>query len=316
MSAQSTFNSEFLIRQNVYSNDLLPPLEPLLLNDVVVYDVTGDFSDGDTFYVPKMGMPAIRQRTEDEPSRIDNVPGTRFQMSITEFPETAVGITRKNAEDSYIMAKFVSQLVPAQQNALMQRYETVLMNVQSGQTAADPNLFDGVPHRLIAGGASQTITTADFRIAAYALDTANVPTRSRVAIISPGMAMSLKAEISNVNIAFNRDFLGLPAESVRDGLDVTFEIEGFRVFVSNFVAEVSETISGEAITDARVALFMSIADDYCKPIARGWRRQPTAQVYIDEPRDNMEVYRVNGRFGVGLIRPEGLVTVLAKDPAI
>lgn len=316
MAANSTFNSQSLIRQNVYANLLLPPIYPFLLSDTFILDVSSDFSDGDNYQVPLMGMPSIDERTENEPSKIDNISTSRFTMAVTEFPETAVGITRKLQEDGYATRLLEQQIVPAQRNAIMQRYETVLMNVQQFQTPSDYNLIDGVPHRFIGGGTNQVLTTDDFDTAAYALDTANIPSQGRVAIISPGQARQLKREIGQQNITFNRDFLGVPAESLRNGLDVTVEIGGFQVFVSNFVANVaSETINGTTVTNGRAALFFSMADDYVKPIARAWRRMPTAEFYVDRPRDDMEVYRLNARFGVGLIRPQGLVAILAANPA-
>jgi hypothetical protein len=317
MPANNTTNSTALIRQQVYANEIYPPLLPYLMNDTFVHDVSADFSDGDTYNIPQMGQASIRQRTEDEDTRVDNISTSRFQMAITEFPETAVGLTRKMREDSYIWQKFVSQIIPVQRNAVLQRYETVLMQVQRDQTSGDFNNIDGVPHRFIASGTNNVLTTADFDDAAYALDTANIPTKNRFAIISPGMARSLKREIGNVNIAFNRDFLGIPSESIREGLNVSIEIGGFQVIVSNFADQVAtETIDGDTITNARTALFFSIADEYCKPIARGWRRPPTADMYVDRSKDDLEVYRLNARFGVGLVREQGLVTILATDPTV
>lgn len=313
MTAQNTSNSSYLTRQSVYSSEVIPPLEPMLLNDNVVLDVSDQFSDGETFFLSKMGMPSIRQRTESEDTRVDNIPGTRVEMDITEFPESAVGITRKNAEDAYLMGQFLQYLVPLQRNALMQRYETTIMALQGEQTLADSNLFNGVPHRLVGTGTNNIITTDDFDAMAYALDTANVSAKNRVAIISPAMARNIKKEIGQVNIAFNRDFLGLPAEAIRNGLDVSIEIGGFRVFVSNFAAEIAnETISGDTVTNGSAAMFFSL-DGYDKPLARGWRRMPSADVYIDHSKDNMEVYRVNARWGAMLYRPEALGVVIANN---
>jgi hypothetical protein len=315
MAANNTVNSGFLERQQVYAPYLLEPILPMLLSDAFVFDATQGYTDGVTLNVPLMGQSAIYQRTEDENTRLQNVSVGNFTMTISEFPETADGITRKLIEDGYATEMFLNQLVPNQQSAIMQRYETVVLSVQQFQTAGNQNLINGSSHRRVASGAGNTLSWADFTFAANALDKANIPSAGRIAIISPDALTSLTQQVGAVNIAFNRDFLGVPAEGLRDELDGTKLFNGFRVYVSNFTSFIaSETINGATATNAQACLFFSVARETYKPIARAWRRLPTADAYLDRDRDNMEVYRMNARFGVGLLRPQNLVVVLAQAP--
>lgn len=316
MSTQNTVNSASLIRQQVYKDMILPPILPKLINDSFVFDATQGFTDGNTLNIPIMGMPSVYQRTEDENTKLQNVSTGNFTMTISNFPETADGISRKLVEDGYATQFLINELIPAQQNAILQTYETQILNVQSFQTAANANTINGAAHRRIASGTGNTLQWDDFTFAANALTKAYIPTQGRVAIISPEAALSLMRQVGGLNIAFNKDFLGVPADNILDGTMVSKDFAGFTVFVSQFTAQIaSETIGGTTATNANACLFFSIAEERYKPIARAWRRQPTADAYLDRDRDNLEIYRFNARFGVGLMRPQNLVVVLAQAPS-
>jgi len=316
MSIINGTSNPSLIRQEVYSNEMLTPLYPMVNADIFVRDIS-DFKDGATYNLPKMGQASIYQRSGSEDTRLDGVSTAMFQFTVTDFPESATAIERKTIEDSWIMPVLMGELIPNQQNAIKEYYETQIWKAQSAQTASDPNTINGVAHRFVASGSNQTLTVQDFARAKLALDTANVPQEGRVAIISPYAAHQIASLVTPVaQFNFNLDLQGVIEQGIRNNLKVNYQLHGFNIMVSNFLPVVTETITAfgatTSVTSGNVNLFFSIANDQVKPFVRAWRRQLTSRMYIDDKKDLMEVYVTNGRFGYGCQRLQGLVCALTS----
>ena len=105
------------------------------------------FPDGDTFKIPSIGDATLNNYTEDTAVTYDPIDDAQFTFTITEYLQSGNYITNKAMQDVYYANEIMSQFVPLQERALMERLETDIMALGGQQTVDNGNAINGVDHR-------------------------------------------------------------------------------------------------------------------------------------------------------------------------
>lgn len=319
MAGFTTGAPDHLIRASIYSAQL---------KDVMLADLMGtgyvnwmhDFPDGDTFNIPSVGQMEVDNYVEDTAVKYRAMATGNFQFSITEYLSSGTYITEKDKQDSFWAPLIMSQFVPKEHRAIMERVEADIFKLSHSQTLSDLNLINGAPHRFCASGTSGAITIKDFAKADYSLTMANVPQTDRIAIIDPSVAYTLSTLTNLVNVQNNPMWEGVITQGLTSGLRFVRNVYGFDCYVSKFLADAgasangSETIDGVALTSAKENIFFSATSDV-KPFIGAWRQMPKVDSKFNQDFQREE-YVTTARYGVKLYRTENLVTALSSTNVI
>ena len=293
-----------------------------------------DFPDGDTFKIPSLGDATVRDflnqangsphtnGTEDNSVIYDPIDDAQFTFTITEYLSSANYITNKAMQDVYYSNQIMSQFVPLQERALMERLETDIMKLaQTGQTAANPNDINGVAHRIIGSGtnaggsADGTIAVEDFAKALRALKTGKVPQRNLVAIVDPSVEFEMNTLSALTSVSNNPRWEGIVNTGIASGMSFVANIYGFDVYTSNYLAtKASETVSGVAAPANAINNLFFSADQAVSPFVGAWRQMPNVDTEYNKDYQRTE-FVTTARYGMKLYRPENMVSVLTKPMA-
>lgn len=318
MSGFMTLNNEHLIRSSLWSNDLKEILEAPLMGTMGVRMI-GDFPDGDTLNIPSIGQAEVNDYSEGNAVKYTGMDTGNYQFTIDQYKSSATYITNKMKQDSYVMNEIVSGFVPKQARALAASWETyVWSRANAGQTASDPNTINGARHRFVGGGtspANDIIELKDFAKAAYALDMAYVPQAGRVAIVHPSCEFTLKTLTNIVNVSNNPQWTGVINTGLANGARFFASIYGFDVYISHFLPSgISETVSGNAVTNGVANYFFSTAVDG-GPMVGHIRQAPKVESEYNKDLQREE-YVTTMRYGAKLFRPENLVVCLTDTSQV
>ena len=275
-----------------------------------------DFPDGDTFKIPSLGDATVADYAEDTAVSYTPIDDAQFTFTITDYLQSSNYITNKAMQDVYYSNQIMSQFVPLQERALMERLETDIMKLaQTGQTAANPNDINGVAHRMIGSGTGGKIAVEDFAKALRALKTGKVPQRNLVAIVDPSVEFEMNTLSALTTVSNNPRWEGIVNTGIASGMSFVANIYGFDVYTSNYLAtKASETISGAAApTNAINNLFFS-ADQAVSPFVGAWRQMPEVDTEYNKDYQRTE-FVTTARYGMKLYRPENMVSVLTKPMA-
>lgn len=315
MSGFTTSNSDHLIRSEIWSNQL----KEILLDDLQgmgYVNWMSEFPDGNTFTIPSIGQATVRDYSENDPIVYDAMDTGEFQFTITEYLSSATYITNKNKQDMFYMNQLVSSFVPKQRRAIDEQVESTIFALQSQQTAANRNLINTAPHRMVAneGGADDLMQVSDFAKAMYSLKKANVPQQNMIAIVDPSVEYTLNTQTNLVNVSNNPMWEGLISSGIATGMRFIKNVYGFDVYTSNYLADItSETINSDTVTNGKANLFFSAASDVL-PFIGAWRQMPQVDSEYNKDKQRDE-YVTTARYGVKLYRPENLVTIIS-DPSV
>jgi len=269
------------------------------------------FPDGDTFKIPSLGDATINNYTEDAAVTYDALDDAQFTFSITEYVQAGNYLTRKAEQDVFYANQVLSQFVPLQERALMERVETDIMALQSGQTAGNANTINGAAHRMIGSGTSNAIAVADFAKALHSLKTAKVPQRNLVAIVDPSVEYEMNTLSQLTSVSNNPRWEGIVNSGIATGMSFVANIYGFDVYTSNYIDDIaSETIGATTVTNGKANMFFS-ADSTILPFVGAWRQMPTVDTEFNKDYQRTE-FVTTARYGLKLYRPENLVTVITE----
>lgn len=324
MSGGFTTNApQYLIRSNIWSKQL---------KDILLADLQGtsyvnwmqEFPDGTTFNIPSVGQLEVDNYQEDTAVKYRAMATGNFTFSITEYLSSGTYITEKDKQDSFYSGQIISQFVPKQHRAIMERVESDIFKLaHNGQTISDPNVINGANHRFVATGSvnsNAAIALKDFAAALYALKKANVPQTDLIAIVDPSVEYTLNTLTNLVNVQNNPKWEGIIADGIATGLKFVKNVFGFDVYVSQFLASAgstsngSETVSSVSVSNGVENLFFSAAADV-KPFVGAWRQMPKVDSKYNQDFQREE-YVTTARYGVKLYRPENMVTVLSSTNVI
>lgn len=315
MSGFMTSNNDHLIRSALWSKDI---------KDVLLADLMGlkfvrmlqDFPDGSTINIPSIGQMDSLDYVEGQPVRYTAMDTGNFQFSINQYKSSATYITNQMKQDSFYMSELTSSFVPKQARALATAMEAdMFAKCNAGQTGGDPNLWNSARHRFVGAGAANTISVIDFAKANYALDKAYVPTQNRIAVVDPSCEYTLSTLTNIVNVSNNPTWEGVITSGLTSGMRFIKSIYGFDVYVSHFLPNnLSETVSGTAITNGVANLFFSGASDVV-PLVGQVRQAPKVDSEYNKDLQRDE-YVTTCRWGMKLFRPENMVIALTDTTQV
>lgn len=312
MAGFTSVAPDYQVRAQLYSTQI----KDILLADLqatTYVDWMTDFPDGTTFNIPSIGQMEVDDYVEDTAIKYRAFATGNFQFSITEYLSSGTYITEKDKQDSYISAQIMSQFVPKEHRAIMERLETDILKLGNSQTLSDPNTINGASHRFVGTGSVQNITIKDFAAALYALKKANVPQTNLIAICDPSVEYTLNTLTNLVNVQNNPKWEGIVADGIASGMRFVKNVYGFDVYTSQFLASANtETVNGVATdTTGKVNMFFSAASDI-RPFKGAWRQMPKVDSKFNQDFQREE-YVTTARYGVKLFRPENLVCVLTNS---
>lgn len=267
------------------------------------------FPDGDTFKIPSIGDATLNDYTEDAAVTYDPIDDSQFTFSITEYLQSGNYITNKAMQDVYYANEIMSQFVPLQERALMERVETDIMALGGQQTLDNGNAINGVDHRMLGSGTGNKIGVEDFAKALRALKTGKVPQKNLVAIVDPSVEYELNTLSQLTNVSNNPRWEGVVRDGIATGMSFVANIYGFDVYTSNYLkTEAAETIGGTTVNNAITNMFFS-ADQTVLPFVGAWRQMPKVDTEYNKDFQRTE-FVTTARYGLKLFRPENLATVL------
>lgn len=223
------------------------------------------------------------------------------------------------------MNRLVSSFVPKMHRAIAKVMEVdMLAVINAGQAASNLNAINGANHRWVGTGTVNSvaaITPKDFSLANFALNKANVPAESRVAIVDPSVGYQLETLTNLINVSNNPRWEGVIEQGLVKGFNFVKNVYGFDVYISqNLPQGLTETVAAgpgslTTVTSNGVAnYFFSAASDVL-PIVGAIRQAP--KVDSDYNKDlQREEYVTTTRYDFKLFRPENAVTVLTDSTAV
>lgn len=318
MSGMTTANSTHLIRSELWSSMLKESLDDQLMANGYV-EMLSEFPDGDQFTIPSIGDAQVDDYEEDGVIKYRPLDTGEWTFTINEYLSSGTYITKKNEQDMYYMNQLVAGFVPKQERAIMEHFEgSVLAKPEEilGASANGQYQINNAYHRF-SGGNSGKIELADFAYAQYALKKANVPQQNLVAIVDPSVEFEMNTLTSIVNVSNNPMWEGIVADGIGTGMRFVKNIYGFDVYTSNYLPDVVDNAlperDGSTTNDyssvaGKPAYFFSAASDVL-PWKAAWRQAPTVDSEWNKDRQRTE-YVTTARYGVGLFRPENMVSVV------
>ncbi len=313
MSGIATYNTEHLIRSQVWSTQIKEALD-FDLQGIRYVDMISEFTDGDVINIPSIGQMEASDYVEGEAVKYTSLDTGNFQFSVNEYKQSGTFITNKMKQDTFYLDRLVSQFVPKQTRAIMAGIEERVMSVgPDGQTASNLNLINGAAHRFYAqgGGTANTMSPQDFAYAKYALQQAAVPMTNLVAIVDPSVEYQLSTLTNLVNVSNNPRWEGIVRDGMSTGMKFIMNIYGFDVYVNHFLKKgYTETISGQSATNGVANLFFSASTDVL-PFVGQMRQAPRVDSEYNKDYQREE-YVTTARYDFALFRPENLVTIISE----
>lgn len=312
--AFSTNTNSHLIRSNLWSSQL----KEVFLEDLVAMkwvDMVEDFPDGDTLNIPSLGQAEAQDYLEGRSVTYTAFDTGNFTFTISQYKSTALYITNKMKQDSYVFEQLSASFAPKMYRALAKQLEVDALEVgPNGQTASNLNAINGGNHRFVGSGTSEVIALKDFALATYALEMAAAPMTNLVAIVDPSVEYTIKTLANGVYDA-NPTWDGVMKNDLITGSKFSFSIFGWDVYTSlNLKKSVNETIGGKTTAAGVANLFFSAAPD-ARPFIGHIRQQPNIDSSYNKDQQREE-YVATCRYGFGLWRPESLVTILTDTDQV
>jgi len=264
-----------------------------------------------------------------------SLPGQRmdtgqFTFNINEFKGVKVPFTDHFFETSFQANEVLSQTPVEMKRAHDEYYETAVMKLANDQTNNASNLINGAKHRFVGGGNGtdlplNALTLEDFSYARYSLQKANVPMAGMVCVVGPEQEHIINTLTNIVNVSNNPMWEGIITSGIGDMTGTRFlrNIYGFDIYVSNRLANTSAdeaaltTYDDSSVIDTtgyQANMFFSMASDMTKPFVGAVGRAPRMVSWRDEDIET-EYHQLTTSFGLGLYRPEALITVLTNPAA-
>lgn len=316
--------NEHLIRQNLYSNEITRMFQDDLFAMRFVRTIT-DFPDGTTLNIPRLGQAEQLDFAEGQAIKYSKFDTGNFTFTIDQYKYSANSISSKFKRDSFWASEVEAAFGPEQHRALMKGFEARVFNrANAFQTAANPNLVNGFPHRLIASGASGVLTFKDFMYAELALRKANVPMRNLIAIVAPETAFQIQSQASITGLLSPIPQWGkVSVDGLVSGFQFKFSVFGWDVYISNYLPTgLTETISGTQPGNGAVAggngqvnLFFSAEPGNTLPWIAAFRQMPTVYSEFNKDLQQTEFLTIC-EYGVAIYRPENMVVIITNKATL
>lgn len=313
--SQTTMNTPAFINDEVYSSIILEQLTDQLLPIDFSRDIS-DFQKGTTYNIKTLGDVEIQEVTENTPIVFSPIDSGTITLNITDYVGDGWFVTDELMEDGTQVDALMAARLRKSSRAMSEFYETKFLEAAAGvQTAADPNLVNGVPHRYILETMSSQNVLNAFNVMKYTFDKAETPLSGRVAIVDPAFEHILNDGYTvDGAVQYNPQFAGMVTEGFRKSHKFIRNIYGWDIWTSNRLPNIaSESIDNSAITggatttvtDGVANIFMCLDSDDTKPILSAWRKRASVESERDFHLRRRE-YQTYSRFGLGAQRVDTL----------
>jgi hypothetical protein len=315
MSGFATYNTEHLIRSQIWSTQIKEALEDELFA-VRYVDMITDFPDGNVINIPSIGQADWYDYNEGEAVKYTSMDTGNFQFQVTDYVASGTFITNKMKQDAFYAERLTAKFVPSQSRAIMKGIEAKVLAIgPEAQAQATLNDINGAPHRWYGQGTGNTISPEDFALARYSLQKANVPMTNLVAIVDPSVEYQLSTLTNLVNVSNNPHWDGIVRNGMSTGTKFLMNIYGFDVYVSqNLKQGITTAVDGQSATNGVANLFFSAAQDIL-PFVGLMRQAPRVDSEYNKDYQREE-YVTTSRYGFGFYRPENFVTVITEGGTI
>lgn len=326
----STWGKDHLTRNEIFSAQMKEMLQEQLMAQQFVRWLSDIPADS---IRTELKINSIGELDVDDWAESVSLPERRmdtgqFTFRIDEFKGLKTSFTDHFFETSFQAGEVLSR-TPVKMKEAMDRYlEGKIFALGNDQKLNDSNIINKAQHRFVGSGDGTTVPTnqlrpEDFAYAKYALKKANVPMTGMVAVVGPESEFYLSTLSNLTDMSYNPRWEGIVETGLLDTTGIRFirNIYGFDVYVSEFLTENASneanltTYDGTAVTSTEgytTNMFFSIADDMVKPFVGAWGRTPRLDSWRD-PDIETEYHQLTGSFGLGLYRPEALVSVLTPN---
>lgn len=301
--ADTTYNSNMLI--DLWSSEYKTLYEENLMANTLVKWYTGQFPHGNKLTIPTFSELAVNAYVEGDDKQVNDVNTGVFELTVDKAYESTFKITDFLKEDSFYIEQMRAHFTKELFRALMVKKELETFELQSSQTAADPNTINGAAHRLAGSGTSNVIALNDFLKATYAMQKSDVPPIGKVAMLSPETTYQLN-RIDNV---FRQDVYGSNA-FLRDGMSMNQYVGrfgGFECYETNLL----DTDSGSTSIDGTTSITNPTYNILCaagETFVGAMRREIKFETWREGLQES-DILSASIRYGLKLYRPESLVVI-------
>ena len=328
----STWGSTHLQRSEIFSAQMKEMLRDDLVAQQYVRWLTDIPSDSirTELKINSIGSLQVNDWQESVQLPSQRMDTGQFIFNINQFKGNKVEFTDHFFETSFQANEVLSQTPFEMKRAMDEDLETKIMALANDQTNNSLNLINGAKHRFVGGGdgtslPTNALTLEDFSYAKFAMKKANVPMTGLVCVVGPEQEHIINTLTNIVNVSNNPMWEGLITTGMLDMTGTRFlkNIYGFDVYVSNYLSETTAdeaaltTFDDTAVTDStgyQANMFFSMGSDMTKPFVGAWGRTPRMTTWRDEAVET-EYHQLTSSYGLGLYRPESLVTVLTNPAA-
>lgn len=282
----------------------------------------GDFPNGDILHVPTMGQLTARDYSEGSQITLEDTTSTDYQLTISKYKQAGIQITDKFKDDSMYVNAVVGKYKVEIVRALMRQLESDIANLQSEQTASNPNNIDGQDHRFVSVATDNVGGIEDFQLALLALSESHAMTGAASAYINPLFLYRLQA-VSNLisqdvygqnQLLKEGGIMGKMITAAQETRINVGTIAGFNTYNHTVLDDsISETITGTAgtpaagsrtVSSARANMFLGV-----EAFVGAMRTMPSIEEFRDH-KTKSDVIHACFRYGIDLYRPESLVVCL------
>lgn len=305
--ADTLYNPEIIIEH--FSSFVKTLYQENIMGDTLIRWIDSEFPDGDLLTIPTFSEMEVNQYTEGEELTLTDTDTGKFEFTITEYWQSGFKITDKLKEDSAYMSQFLAHYPQALFRALLEKKELQIFELQSEQTAADPNTINGAAHRQAGGGTAGIATLQDFMKAKYAFTKSDVPRNMWRAVLDPSTTFTL----SGIDNVFRQDVYGANSH-IKEGISMSDSLGkfmGFDCYESNML----DTDSGSTDIDGTTSVTDPVYNMFCG----------AGETFVGAMRSNFDfeswriperksdAYSVTTRYGLKLYRPEALFVLGTKS---
>jgi hypothetical protein len=317
MAGMLTTNTQFMLRDQIYSSDL----KQLLLDDLLAMRFVKNienFPDGNTFNIPSLGEAEVNTYVEGQAAKYTAMDTGNFTFSFEQYIQSGTFISEKMRMDSFWAPQIEAAFVPRQHRALMENVETyILARPNASQTASNLNDYNGGDHRWVGGGLNETLTVEDFERARYSLTKANVPLSNLTAIVDPSTVYGLATSPNVSNFLTPMPMWeGVVRDGMTSGMKFRFNLGGFDIYTSNYLPNgISETVDGRTVTTGVANFLFSATPGDTLPIIGGFRQMP--RVFTEFNKDLQQTeYLTTAYYDYKVYRPENTIVILTDTDQV
>ena len=330
MAIDSSWGSTHLKRNEIFSAQMKEMFDDQLMAQSWVNWISEIPMDsiGTELKINSIGDLTVDQASESKPLPVRRMDTGQYKFVIDEFVGNKVAFTDTFFEESF-QANQVLSKTPVKMKEAFDRYlETAIFQIPREQTQDDANVINTAAHRFVGSGNGtdypvNSLSLADFSYAKLALKKANAPMSNLIAVVSPEIEHNLNITSNIVDVSNNPRWEGIIETGMLDTTGIRFirNIYGWDIYVSEFLDQTTAneanltTYDGTAVADTTgftSSVFMTVADSDSSPFMGAWGRTPSIKSWRDEDIET-EFHQLTSKFGLGLYRPESLVTILTSN---